>query len=162
MNVGEVRIAEDKDFENLKSHLISDQDDWSLAYEKKDTKVWTKAPPEDPVTRARPPPEEESNRNPAQNRPGQTLNAPDDRSSAGLRRPRPRPHEMHAYTPPDETQPPMRPQTRDSPITPGCPPERHPRVRGHREWNGTLRRWSFSFERYPRTSIWPFTLYISK
>ena len=47
MNVGEVRIAEDKDFETLKSHLISDEDDWSLAYEKKGTKVWTKAPPEE-------------------------------------------------------------------------------------------------------------------
>ena len=47
MNVGVVRIAEDKDFEILRSHLFSGEDEWSIAYAKKDTKVWTKAPPQE-------------------------------------------------------------------------------------------------------------------
>ena len=50
MNVGVVKIAEDKDFEVLKSHLYSGEDEWSLEYDKKDTKVWTKASPEELTT----------------------------------------------------------------------------------------------------------------
>ena len=45
MNVGEVRIAEDKDFERLKNYLTDNEDSWSMQYNKGDTKVWTKAPP---------------------------------------------------------------------------------------------------------------------
>ena len=47
MNIGEVRIAEDKDFDILKSHLFSNDDEWNIEYEKKGTKVWTKAPPQE-------------------------------------------------------------------------------------------------------------------
>ena len=50
MNVGEVRKAEDKDFQILKSHLSSTSDEWTLEYERKDTKVWTKLPPKEQNT----------------------------------------------------------------------------------------------------------------
>ena len=50
MNVGEVRKAEEKDFQILKSHLTNCDDEWTLEYEKKDVKVWTKLPPKEQNT----------------------------------------------------------------------------------------------------------------
>ena len=50
MNVGEVRKAEEKDFQILKSHLSSCDEEWTLEYEKKDVKVWTKLPPKEQNT----------------------------------------------------------------------------------------------------------------
>ena len=47
MNVGEVRIAEDKDFEILKNYLTNNDDEWNIQYEKIDTKVWAKATPQE-------------------------------------------------------------------------------------------------------------------
>ena len=46
MNTGQVKIAEDKDFQILKTHLSSN-DDWNIQYDRTDTKVWTKAPPKE-------------------------------------------------------------------------------------------------------------------
>ena len=43
MDVGEVRVAEDKDFEVLKIYL-SRNDGWRLEYERADTRVWTRSP----------------------------------------------------------------------------------------------------------------------
>ncbi|KAF4524000.1 hypothetical protein B566_EDAN013842 [Ephemera danica] len=42
MDVGVVKVAEDSDFEKLKS-LIDNNDDWKLDYSKGETNVWTKA-----------------------------------------------------------------------------------------------------------------------
>ena len=50
MNVGEVRKAEEKDFQILKSHLACSDEEWTLEYEKKDIKVWTKLPPKEQNT----------------------------------------------------------------------------------------------------------------
>lgn len=44
MNVGVVKIAEDKDFEKLK-RLYDDNNDWRLDYNKPDLSVWTKSVP---------------------------------------------------------------------------------------------------------------------
>ena len=41
MDIGIVKIAEDKDFEKLK-HLYDDNNDWRLDYNKPDLSVWTK------------------------------------------------------------------------------------------------------------------------
>ena len=41
MEVGEVRVAEDKDFELLKVYL-SRNDGWRLEYDKDETAVWTR------------------------------------------------------------------------------------------------------------------------
>ncbi|XP_075224426.1 START domain-containing protein 10-like [Lycorma delicatula] len=41
MDVGVVKVAEDKDFENLKQ-LIDNHDDWKIEYNKSTIKVWTK------------------------------------------------------------------------------------------------------------------------
>ena len=41
MEVGEVRVAEDKDFELLKIYL-SRNDGWRLEYDKDETAVWTR------------------------------------------------------------------------------------------------------------------------
>ena len=41
MDVGEVRVAEDKDFELLKIYL-SRNDGWRLQYDKEGTTVWTR------------------------------------------------------------------------------------------------------------------------
>ena len=41
MDVGEVRVAEDKDFELLKIYL-SRNDGWRLEYDKEDVAVWTR------------------------------------------------------------------------------------------------------------------------
>lgn len=41
MDVGVVKVAEDKDFENLK-YLIDNHDGWKIEYNKPITKVWTK------------------------------------------------------------------------------------------------------------------------
>ncbi|OAD61491.1 PCTP-like protein [Eufriesea mexicana] len=42
MDIGIVKIAEDKDFEKLK-HLYDDNNDWRLDYNKPDLSVWTKS-----------------------------------------------------------------------------------------------------------------------
>lgn len=42
MDVGEVRIADDRDFERLKA-LTDKHDGWKVEYKKKDTTVWTKS-----------------------------------------------------------------------------------------------------------------------
>uniref|UniRef100_L7M4M5 START domain-containing protein 10 n=1 Tax=Rhipicephalus pulchellus TaxID=72859 RepID=L7M4M5_RHIPC len=42
MDVGEVRIADDRDFERLKA-LADKHDGWKVEYKKKDTTVWTKS-----------------------------------------------------------------------------------------------------------------------
>lgn len=42
MDVGVVKVAEDKDFENLKT-LIDNHAGWKLDYNKGTTKVWTKS-----------------------------------------------------------------------------------------------------------------------
>lgn len=42
MDVGVVKVAEDKDFENLKE-LIDNHVGWKLDYNKGATKVWTKS-----------------------------------------------------------------------------------------------------------------------
>lgn len=42
MDIGEVRVAEDKDFEQLKK-LIDLEDGWKLEYRKRMTQVWTKS-----------------------------------------------------------------------------------------------------------------------
>ena len=44
MEVGNVKIAEDKDFEKLKK-LYDDNNDWRLDYNKPDLSVWTKTVP---------------------------------------------------------------------------------------------------------------------
>lgn len=41
MDIGVVKIAEDKDFEKLKQ-LYDDNNDWKLDYNKPDLSVWTK------------------------------------------------------------------------------------------------------------------------
>ena len=41
MDVGEVRVAEDRDFELLKIYL-SRNDGWRLEYDKEDVAVWTR------------------------------------------------------------------------------------------------------------------------
>lgn len=41
MEVGQVKVAEDKDFENLK-WLVDNHTDWKLDYSKGTIKVWTK------------------------------------------------------------------------------------------------------------------------
>ena len=46
MEVGDVRVAEDTDFELLRIYL-SRNDGWRQEYDKQGTKVWTRAPPED-------------------------------------------------------------------------------------------------------------------
>ena len=45
MNVNEVRVAEDKDFEVLKIYL-SRNDGWMLEYQSGPTSVWTRQAPE--------------------------------------------------------------------------------------------------------------------
>ena len=45
MNLNEVRIAEDKDFEVLKIYL-SRNDGWNLNFQKGQTAVWTRQAPE--------------------------------------------------------------------------------------------------------------------
>ena len=45
MNLNEVRVAEDKDFEVLKIYL-SRNDGWNLNYERGKTAVWTRQAPE--------------------------------------------------------------------------------------------------------------------
>lgn len=42
MDVGVVKIAEDRDFEKLKQ-LYDDNNDWKLDYNKPDISVWTKS-----------------------------------------------------------------------------------------------------------------------
>lgn len=42
MDVGEVRIADDRDFECLKN-LADKHDGWNVEYKKRDTTVWTKS-----------------------------------------------------------------------------------------------------------------------
>lgn len=42
MDIGVVKIAEDKDFEKLKQ-LYDDNNDWRLDYNKPDLSVWTKS-----------------------------------------------------------------------------------------------------------------------
>lgn len=42
MDIGVVKIAEDKDFEKLKQ-LYDDNNDWKLDYNKPDLSVWTKS-----------------------------------------------------------------------------------------------------------------------
>lgn len=44
MDVGLIKIAEDKDFEKLKK-LYDDNNDWRLDYNKPDLSVWTKTVP---------------------------------------------------------------------------------------------------------------------
>lgn len=44
MDVGVVKIAEDKDFEKLKK-LYDDNNGWKLDYNKPDLSVWTKSVP---------------------------------------------------------------------------------------------------------------------
>jgi StAR-related lipid transfer protein 10 len=44
MDIGVVKIAEDKDFEKLKQ-LYDDNNDWKLDYNKPDLSVWTKSVP---------------------------------------------------------------------------------------------------------------------
>jgi hypothetical protein len=44
MDVGVVKVAEDRDFEKLKK-LIDDHTGWKLDYNKSSTKVWTKSVP---------------------------------------------------------------------------------------------------------------------
>lgn len=44
MDVGIVKVAEDKDFEKLKK-LVDDHTGWKLDYNKSTTKVWTKSVP---------------------------------------------------------------------------------------------------------------------
>ena len=46
MNVGEVRVAEDKDFEILKVYLARN-DGWNMQYQNRSTTVWTRTPPQD-------------------------------------------------------------------------------------------------------------------
>nr|ACO10316.1 PCTP-like protein [Caligus rogercresseyi] len=46
MDVNEVRIAGEKDFESLRSFLSSDND-WNKAYDKKNMSVWTRNDPQD-------------------------------------------------------------------------------------------------------------------
>ena len=41
-SVGEVKIPEDKDFQNFKS-ICENNDDWIVAVNKNQTSVWTKA-----------------------------------------------------------------------------------------------------------------------
>ncbi len=45
MDVNEVRVAEDKDFDLLKIYL-NRNDGWSLEYERGKTAVWTRLAPE--------------------------------------------------------------------------------------------------------------------
>lgn len=45
MDVGEVRVADDRDFERLKSLAVK-HDGWKVEYKKKDTTVWTKTTPQ--------------------------------------------------------------------------------------------------------------------
>lgn len=42
MDVGTVKVAEDKDFENLKE-LVDNHTGWKLDYSKSGTNVWTKS-----------------------------------------------------------------------------------------------------------------------
>jgi hypothetical protein len=44
MDIGLIKIAEDKDFEKLKK-LYDDNNDWKLDYNKPDLSVWTKTVP---------------------------------------------------------------------------------------------------------------------
>lgn len=44
MDIGTVKIAEDKDFEKLKQ-LYDDNNNWKLDYNKPDLSVWTKSVP---------------------------------------------------------------------------------------------------------------------
>ncbi|KAK3917658.1 START domain-containing protein 10 [Frankliniella fusca] len=44
MKIGEVKVADDQDFLNLK-HLVEDEPGWTLEFNKENTKVWTKAAP---------------------------------------------------------------------------------------------------------------------
>lgn len=44
MDVGIVKVAEDRDFEKLKK-LYDDNNDWRLDYNKPDVSVWTKTVP---------------------------------------------------------------------------------------------------------------------
>lgn len=44
MDIGVVKIAEDKDFEKLKQ-LYDDNNNWKLDYNKPDLSVWTKSVP---------------------------------------------------------------------------------------------------------------------
>lgn len=42
MKIGEVKVAEDEDFEKIRT-LINKHDDWKLEYQKGVTRVWTKS-----------------------------------------------------------------------------------------------------------------------
>ncbi|XP_026280082.1 START domain-containing protein 10-like isoform X3 [Frankliniella occidentalis] len=44
MDIGEVKVADDQDFLNLK-HLVEDEPGWTLEFNKESTKVWTKPAP---------------------------------------------------------------------------------------------------------------------
>ncbi|XP_034257073.1 START domain-containing protein 10-like isoform X2 [Thrips palmi] len=44
MDIGEVKVADDQDFLNLK-HLVEDEPGWTLEFNKENTKVWTKPAP---------------------------------------------------------------------------------------------------------------------
>ena len=46
MEVGDVRVAEDSDFDLIKIYL-NRNDGWRMEYEKGETAVWTRNPPED-------------------------------------------------------------------------------------------------------------------
>lgn len=46
MNVGEIRIATERDFEVLKRSLY-ENDGWSIEYEDMPTTVWTRIPPQE-------------------------------------------------------------------------------------------------------------------
>lgn len=44
MDVGEIKIAEDSDFQHFRK-IIDNHADWELNYSRDDTKVWTKSVP---------------------------------------------------------------------------------------------------------------------
>jgi StAR-related lipid transfer protein 10 len=44
MDVGEIKIAEDSDFQHFRK-VIDNHADWELNYSRDDTKVWTKSVP---------------------------------------------------------------------------------------------------------------------
>lgn len=44
MDIGEVKVADDQDFLNLK-HLVEEEPGWTLEFNKENTKVWTKPAP---------------------------------------------------------------------------------------------------------------------
>jgi len=44
MEVGEIKIAEDSDFQHFRK-IIDNHEDWEMNYSRDDTKVWTKSVP---------------------------------------------------------------------------------------------------------------------